>query len=235
MKPQFFFAAVKNINTEDRTIDVVASTIDKDRDGDIILPSAFKKSIKSFKANPVILACHQHRLQTGSSPVIGSAIPETIKITDKALLFTMKFADTALGEEYWILYRDEHMRAFSVGFIPEKWEDARDDNGRVSHRTYTQVELLETSAVPVPSNRRALARAKGYFGDDDTDEQTKELSERLENLETQLDEIKSLVITDSEGHAKELFGDSDDTTRSAGDTDTAERIVSTLNKMNSDN
>ena len=106
---KFFFALVKKINEQERTLDAVASTADLDRDKDIILPSAFKASLRHFKANPVILACHQHRLSSGSSPVIGSAIPETIQILDSKVLFTMRFASTDLGNEYWQLYKDKHM------------------------------------------------------------------------------------------------------------------------------
>lgn len=239
MDIKHFFAEVKTINTEDRTIDVVASTIDKDRDGDIILPSAFKKSLKSFKSNPVILACHQHRLQTGSSPVIGSAVTETIEITDKDFRFKMQFAATPLGEEYWTLYRDRHMRAFSIGFIPQKWEDSRDDNGRFTHRTYTQVELLEVSAVPVPSNRSALARAKEIFGADrvtscDEDIERK-ISQAIEpyiiRIEDHFDEIKSLLIADSDRHAERLLGADSDSSGPDGE-DKSESIVKTLNNIN---
>lgn len=245
-KAQFFFANVKSINVDEKTIDVIASTPDKDRDGDIILPSAFKKNLKSFKSNPVILACHQHRLQSGSSPVIGSAISESITISDKELGFTMRFAETKLGDEYWVLYRDKHMRAFSVGFIAEKWEDSRDSNGRFTHRTYTQVELLEVSAVPVPSNRQALARAKGYFDDEDTkdnlDEQIKEvidLAKAIINFKDHIDEvldgiddIKSLLLeTDPEKFAKGLLGAPEDTNLPAGDQKSAERISDILNSF----
>ncbi|MBW8017072.1 MAG: hypothetical protein FVQ82_12875 [Planctomycetes bacterium] len=246
-KAQFIFATVKSINTEQRTIDVLASTADKDRDGDIIKPSAFKKNIKSFLANSVILACHQHRLQTGSSPVIGSAIPETVKITSEGLVFTMKFAKTALGEEYWILYRDGHMRAFSVGFIPVKWEDTRDDKGRCALRTYTEVELLEVSAVPVPSNPHALARAKGYFDDEDSkdaiaeaikanNDQIKEvitesIKSHFDDVLDGLEEIKDLLVPDSDDLHEDKLGGSHDSDRSAGDKLKPEQIVEALKSV----
>ena len=242
-KAQFIFATVKSINTEERTIDVLASTADVDRDGDIIKPSAFKKRIGSFLANSVILACHQHRLSSGSSPVIGSAIPETIKVTDKGLFFTMKFAETALGEEYWILYRDGHMRAFSVGFIPEKWEDGK---GRDSGKIFTQVELLEVSAVPVPSNPHALARAKGYFDDDSEDhlaeaikayqEQIKDLitesiKSHFDDLHESLEEIKDLLVPDPDDLHEDKLGSSHDSTRSAEDKLKPEQIVEALKSV----
>ena len=233
MKTKYFFANVKKINEDEKTIDVIASTADKDRDGEIILPSAFKKSIKSFKNNPVILSGHQHRLPTGFSPVIGSAIPETIEITDKGLTFTMRFADTKNGEEHWILYRDRHQRAFSVGFIPEKWEDGK---GRDSGRTYTQVELLEVSAVPVPSNPKATARAKGYKGYFDDDDSSGLLTEAIkanrqelkdviaecvkdhfDEILDSLEEIKDMLIPDSDESPEGALGSREGSIRSAGD------------------
>ena len=223
-KTKYFFAQVKTINDAERTLDAIASTSELDRDKDIILPSAFAETLGSFKANPVILACHQHRLQTGSSPVIGSAIPESVKIDKTKLSFTMRFATTALGEEHWLLYRDKHQRAFSVGFIPIEWIDEKDEHhGYI--RTYTKIELLEISAVPVPSNRAALAVAAGYFdraGIDDglaeqlkasqaetADQVKRQLDEFTLRIEDHLDEIKSLLIPDRDGLAEKLLGDSE--------------------------
>lgn len=216
MKTKYFFANVKKINEVERTIDAVASTADMDRDKDIILPSAFKQSIGAFLSNPVILATHQHRLSTGSSPVIGSAVPESIEITETKVTFTMKFAGTALGEEYWQLYRDRHMRAFSIGFIPIEYEDKKDEKlGWV--RTYTKIELLEISAVPVPSNRRALARAKGFFNDEENIKEAimesvnviieTKFEEFSVKLDAHLEEIKFLIIADSDSLAKHLLDD----------------------------
>ena len=169
LKAKYFFAQVKDINERDRTLDAVASTADMDRDNEIILPAAFKDTVAAFKANPVVLACHQHRLPSGSSPVIGSVLPESIAITDSQVLFGMRFAETPLGNEYWQLYKDRHMRAFSIGFIGIEWTDEKDEKlGYI--RTYTKIELLEISAVPVPSNRAALVRAKGFYETEDATE-----------------------------------------------------------------
>jgi HK97 family phage prohead protease len=217
MKTKYIFATVKQINEDDRSIEAVASTAQKDRDEEIILTSAFEKNLSSFKANPVILATHQHRLSSGSSPVIGSADPDSIKITDQDVSFKMRFANTPLGNEYWQLYKDKHMRAFSIGFIPIKSEQDDTQRNRWGGplRIHTEIELLEISAVPVPSNPQALARAKGYFGDDDdikeiiTEAFTKEVNDlksQLTNLENSLDELKSM-IADSKGFAEKLLLD----------------------------
>ena len=247
METKYCFAKVKRINEQERTLDAIASTSDLDRDHDIILPSAFEKSLKSFRDNPVILACHQHRLPTGSSPVIGSAIPESIKIEATKVPFTMRFAGTSLGEEYWLLYRDKHMRAFSIGFIPIEFEDKKDEKlGWI--RTYTKIELLEISAVPVPSNRRALARAKGYFENEDikdtvaeavkqllsehSDTTTETISEWKSFIESELDEIKTLLIADRERFADELLLDRpSERSDPAGENDKAEQQLKRIEKV----
>ena len=157
MDLKFVFAEVKAFSA-DGFLDAVASTGTFDRDNEIIEPEAWRKSLDRFRANPVILSAHQHRLPSGSSPVIGSA--QEIGIRDGGLEFRMKFAGTPLGKEFEQLYREKHMRAFSVGFIPVKGEP-RQVEGRASKvYVHTEVELLEISAVPVPANPEALARMR---------------------------------------------------------------------------
>lgn len=237
-KAKYFFAQVREINEHDRTVEAVASTSDMDRHGDIILPAAFKETLNSFKANPVVLATHQHRLSTGSSPVIGSAFPDSIKIGETEVTFRMQFATTGLGEEYWQLYRDKHMRAFSIGFLAIEWADEKDENvGYI--RTYTKIELLEISAVPVPSNRRALARIKGLYDEEEIKETVTEiLSEQIAelkaSLEESLEEIKTLLTPDQEGLAPALLlGEQGDRSAPAGDKQTAE-LIQKLKQLLSD-
>jgi len=155
-----FFGYVKAINREDKTIEVVASTSEIDRDNEIVEPQAFVQTLDSFKSNPVVLSAHAHRLESGESPVVGSAIPSSIVVSDKDLRFKIRFADTSLGENYWRLYRDKHMRACSIGFLPIEGAFKRANGKDVYH--HTKIELLEVSLVPVPSNRQALARAKQF-------------------------------------------------------------------------
>lgn len=220
----FLFGMVKTIDDQARTIDIVASTSERDRHGDIVKPDAFSETLGSFLANSVILACHQHRLSDGSSPVIGSAIPESVKIGKNNLTMTIRFAGTDLGEQYWSLYRDGHMKAFSIGFMPLEWTDEKDESlGWI--RTYTKIELLEVSAVPVPSNRSALARVKELFENDKNTGDVVKLFETLEKaitdavteaienrfceqkdwLDEQFEQIKDIIIPDSDDYAARLL------------------------------
>lgn len=182
---RYAWAQAKGFN-QDGELEAVASTADLDRDEERIEVEAWRRDLGRYQANPVILAGHQHRLAGGNSPVVGSA--RTVELRPDALLLRIRFAGTELGREYEQLYREGHMRAFSVGFIPinGEWRDvqeaaaADDRRGAESaediqaHRSrpvaiekkpstkriyvHTRVELLEVSCVPVPSNPAALAR-----------------------------------------------------------------------------
>ena len=155
MEPKYIFAVCqKRIAGE--PLYAVASTGVIDRADEVIDPGAWDGTLKVYRDNPVMLACHQHRLITGSSPVIGSA-PD-MDVVNRELGFHPLFAGTPLGREYGQLYDEGHMRAFSVGFIPKKGE-TRDIGGKRIY-VHTEVELLEVSAVPVPANPEALARAR---------------------------------------------------------------------------
>ena len=122
---------------------ILASTKAVDRDREIILPSAFKNLDSYLKNNPVILGFHNYY----DFP-IGKAVSG--QITDDALVLDIVFAQTEMGKEAKYLFDNGFMNSFSVGFIPKAW-DFDGDNRRV----YSDVELLEVSAVPVPSNATA--------------------------------------------------------------------------------
>ena len=122
---------------------IIASTATPDRDDEIILSSAFKNLKTFLSTNPVILWAHDY-----SKAPIGKATGG--KITDNELVLSIEFADTEFGKEVKYLYDNKFMNSFSVGFIPKEWD--RDPDGRL---VFTEVELLETSAVPVPANAQA--------------------------------------------------------------------------------
>lgn len=122
---------------------ITASSNDIDRDREIVQPSAFKDTIKTYMDNPVILAFHDHH----SFP-IGKATEYTIG--SKYLRLKIEFADTDRGREAKYLYDNGFMNSFSIGFIPKVWEDKED-----GIRVYKEAELLEVSAVPIPANSAA--------------------------------------------------------------------------------
>ncbi len=149
----FAYAVENGFNADTRTLRAVISTANKDRHGEVVEPRAFEPHIAHFMANPVVLAGHQHRLADGSVPVIG--IVEELAFYDDRVEAQLRFAPAdvnELGPRYERAYELGFMRAFSVGFIPI---EIRVEEGEPF--THTESELIELSAVAVPSNRQSLS------------------------------------------------------------------------------
>lgn len=165
------------VDRANRTISGIASTINVDRDGEIILPRAFAARLDKFKGgSSPFMAAHTHWTSTAAPGQIGWVVE--ISITKIEIPCRFRFVDDTDGvaERWWKLAADPNGKgiAFSIGFIPIRWvygsvadlvEEfpeikpavagarlADDDRLRV----YTEIELLEVSAVPVPSNREAM-------------------------------------------------------------------------------
>lgn len=152
---------VRSIDDSARTVTALVSTPNPDRYEEIVEPKAFTRWLPTFMANPVFLAGHRHGAPTGEPTVLGQWIK--MEVTDEGLVGTAQFDDTdPLAQRYWNLYRKKHMRAFSVGWLTHEWEMREFElTGGIKKRirVFTEVELLECSAVSVPANRQAVARA----------------------------------------------------------------------------
>ncbi len=153
---KFIEFEIKDVNDEDRSFWAVASTGDKDRDGDIIEPNGWK--LANFRKNPVILFGHGYR----DLPVAKSL---EIKIEDNKLMFKPEFATKEIypfADTVFQMYKNKFIRTFSVGFVPLKKEpidieDEKTNCGKSGYR-FTSQELLEISCAPVPSNVGAMAQ-----------------------------------------------------------------------------
>lgn len=136
----------KEVDEAKSTIDAIFSTDDEDRHGDIVVQNW---DLKNFKKNPVILNSHNYG---DAMEVIGKAT--NVKIVDGKLEGKIQFAvgENPKAKIIFDLYKGGFLNAFSVGFIPREWSDANE---------ILKSELLEVSAVSVPANAMALAKAKG--------------------------------------------------------------------------
>jgi len=152
-----FNSEIKGIDETARTLTAYVSTNATDRMDEVLEPKG--ADLKNFRKNPVVLFGHDY-----NSPPIGRA--QWIKRDAVGLLSKVEFANTEFAKEIFNLYKDGFMKAFSVGFIPQEWEDG--DGKKKASRTYTKWELLEYSAVPVPANPEALmlAMEKGILKSD---------------------------------------------------------------------
>ena len=139
-------SAVKSIDEKERTLTALVSTNTRDRMNEVLEPKG--ADLSKFKKNPVVLFGHRY-----SEPPIGKAL--WIKKTAEGILSKVQFATSQFAQEVFDLYKGGFMNAFSVGFIPKKWVDGEGD--KEPSTTYTDWELIEYSAVPVPANPDALA------------------------------------------------------------------------------
>lgn len=175
---KFFLDEKAEVDKKDGTLIHYISTGAKDRDGDYMLPEGAK--VKNYKKNPVVLYAHDYR-----SLPIGNNV--WLKKDEKGWLAKTEFSDSEFAQQIKGLYDKKILRAWSVGFIPIKWENipAKEETqgGQESitisiqpGRKYLEWELLEYSAVPIPSNPEALTLAmqngtitdkklKAYFGE----------------------------------------------------------------------
>ena len=146
MNKIFFTGHVKEINADQRTLTAYASTRDVDRDNEVILPEAWIDSVRQQESVPLLWA-HEYRV-----PPVGKA--QDFIIDSRGLKFTAQFANTDFANEIWGLYRDGFLDSFSVGFQPKAWETG-EESIREPRRTFTEADLFEISAVPVPANPHA--------------------------------------------------------------------------------
>lgn len=158
MKDKIFAPILKvsNIDADLREIEAIISTATVDRDNEVLLPKG--ANVEQFLKNPVVLWAHDSH-----QPPIGRAL--WVKVGRKKVTAKLKFAETERAEEVWQLFKGGFLSAFSVGFIPKEGrqptpEDIRKNPDLADARfIFTEWELLEFSAVPVPANPEALATA----------------------------------------------------------------------------
>jgi len=244
------FLKVKQVSESNQNVvQATVSTDEIDRYNEIVQPAAFKEALPAFLANPIVLPAHQHRLENGEPPVIGMVLIETIRINEHSIDMSIQFDDDVLGQKYADKYRKKFMRAFSIGFrgLEGQYQDL--DKTRVW--TWNKIELLEVSAVAVPANRGALARALGFYESEEKNtlvhDQLTELLSQIssltvsvnlcksvsEEIRTDLEDIKLLLVPDQDGLARELLlGELDDLSDPGGDNiaEQLERINIALNE-----
>jgi hypothetical protein len=166
---------ISSINEEQSTLLATFSTPDVDRHGESVKQNW---DVSNYLNNPVVLNSHTHN---DACEVIGRV--EWMVNTPDKLEGKIKFAvnENPKAKIIYDLYKGGYLNAFSVGFI-----QGEDTN-----------ELLELSAVSVPANARALAKAKGINVDEleendievvDDEEETEETEEEVEKDNEEDDE-----------------------------------------------
>lgn len=140
-KDKQYALEIKAIDEQNMIIDMVGSTADVDRVGDVIAIDGVDYS--DYMKNPIVLPNHDY-----SSQAIGKTL--SITPTDNKLIFKIQFAATEIGQEWFYLYSKGFMSSSSIGFIPIEYSP--NDSGGY---TYTKIQLLEISLVTVPCQQNA--------------------------------------------------------------------------------
>ena len=139
----------------------VITTNDRDRAGDVIVPTGIKNATE-YLQNPVVLWVHNRF----TLPPIGTC--QRLDVQPDRIVAETKFAQgVPLAEDLFRLYEQGVLRGWSIGFVPLKAK-------RINHGTrgrglhVEEWNLLEYSAVPIPENPGALTVAiqKGIVHDD---------------------------------------------------------------------
>lgn len=134
-----------------RIIEGLASTGSVDRVGDIVEPSAFRRTLKRFKTNPIILAHH--------SPWMGMGNFTDYEITDKGFYVKGKVGTGTSPmddiEIVWNRVAQRIYRAMSIGFRILKREYIMEE-GRVTGWRILDLDLYEISIVAIPAQAEAI-------------------------------------------------------------------------------
>lgn len=133
--------------TDDGSFDAYASVFNNtDLDNEMVMPGAFKKSLRQHKANetmPALLYQHDH------TQVLG--IVENAKEDDYGLKVQAKLnLDTQLGKETYSLLKMGALKTMSFGFARKQWEDSPK-----GPRKLIELDLYEVSLVTFPANPKA--------------------------------------------------------------------------------
>lgn len=155
MKPELLrknlFFKASSFDDENYIVRGVFSTGGEDRHGEVIDQKGWK--LDEYMLNPVILLFHDHQ----EFPV--AKCIELGLNTDGNLAGAIQFAvnEYEVAKTAFALYKGGFMRAFSVGFMNDRYE-VDQENDRI---ILLENRLYEISCVNVPANSMALAIAKG--------------------------------------------------------------------------
>jgi len=147
---------VRAVEDEERVIEFVAATEGRKRDGHEVVVSGFE--FENFDLNPVFLWGHdQGDGDRPPLPPIGSVIDRRIDSDagTPRLIMRVRFATHELAETVYQLYRENHMRSVSIGWLPLETEPIMEE-GRQTGVRFLRSELLELSAVPIPADPQAI-------------------------------------------------------------------------------
>ena len=194
------FYLTKDVSDSIKDVDTVQGIVtgyfsifgNKDSDGDIVLPGAYRKTLKENGPNsekPRILHLYMH------DPYKPLAKPHVLKEDKTGLYFESKISDTALGKDVLQLYLDKVLAEHSIGYqIVKREVDEREETQKL-----VELKLWEGSTVSWGANMDALVSTVKTEGKD---------SHSWEILIKRLDALQSAVngsYTDETARQLEIY------------------------------
>lgn len=168
--------SIKDVDTEKGIVTGYFSVFGvKDSDGDIVMPGAYKKTIKENgpqSEHSRILHLYMH------DPTQVLAKPSVLKEDKYGLYFESKISDTTLGKDVLQLYRDKVLTEHSIGYqiIKREVDEQREEQKLV------ELKLWEGSTVSWGANMEALVTSVKSEGKDTP--AWEKLIEKLDALNT---------------------------------------------------
>ena len=159
---------LKAVPSEDGKVKIsgYASTNDKDRAGDVILPTAWKSGIGNYLKNPILLFNHNYDRPIGKAT--------NIHFDDKGLQIDGEIIEAEAAN----LIKNDVLKAFSVGFMVK---DA-DYDSKTDIFVIKEAELYEISVVSVPCNQDAVFSVSKSF---ETPSEYSEFKKQFSSVDTE--------------------------------------------------
>ena len=142
------------------TIQGFANTKDKDRVGDIVLPSAFKNTMKEYMKNPVLL--YQHDWDNVIGHITDFDIVDDDKADKQGIFIKAVLSNAKDVDDVRTKIKEGSLKTFSIGYNELDTDYDRETDTQI----VKELELLEISVVTIPANPFAsfsaeMAEGKG--------------------------------------------------------------------------
>lgn len=145
---------VRGTDDQSLTCSFVASTSERDRDGDEVLASGGQ--FEAYRRNPVVLVAHGEH---GWTLPVGKCL--SVQVYGEEIHARLQFdAGDRDAREIYRKIRDGYLNAMSIGFMPLEGGPISKNQDFPGYR-FTAWELLELSIVSVPANANALVIQRG--------------------------------------------------------------------------
>lgn len=146
-----------SVDVETRTFEGLASTWDRDLQGDVILPGAFKKTIREWKKSGKVLPLLDSHSWFSIFDTVGKLVDAEER--DEGLWTQWKIIPGAKGDEVLTLLSEDNGGPFidsmSIGYRATRWEMQEDPEQGDEVRVIKEIMLDEVSLVRFPANPNA--------------------------------------------------------------------------------